>query len=109
MNYVWWIIESQAIPDLSALSPDKLTVDELPYSLTDAKRYSLRFRTESMVGDIAAFYDSLFDGKGVLAKSWPNQCMLYPASLGYSMTLEDFNRFVDCYSPTYSNTRLEQL
>ncbi|MCY1282315.1 hypothetical protein D9M70_311480 [compost metagenome] len=109
MNCVWWIVESHAIPDLSVLSPTLLTVNEVPYSLTDARRYSLRFSTEASVGEITAFYGSLFDEKGVLAKSWPNQCMFYPANLGYRMALEDFNRFVDCYCLTYSHRNLEGL
>lgn len=100
-NYVWFQIKpSGDAVDFSSLSPENLVIDELS---SGVKAY--RFATEASHADIAQWPHT----NHWQSFSWPNQCMFYPANLGYSMTLEGFNNFVRCYARTYSHVYLEDL
>lgn len=100
-SYVWFQIKpSDGGVDLSSLSPMGLVINELSLGVR-----AYRFATEASQADISQWPNS----NHWQSFSWPNQCMFYPANLGYSMTLEGFNRFVAVYSPTYAGKYFESM
>lgn len=100
-NYVWFQIKpSGGAVDLSSLAPKDLVVDELSSGVR-----AYRFATEASHADIAQWSSN----HPWQSFSWPNQCMFYPANLGYEMSLDGFNRFVTVYSPTYSQAYLNDF